>query len=235
MASIDGVLFDYGQTLVTFAFPRDELLEVIRNFLPTIEEAIGGPAPSPEVLLNDVFMPLEEFVTSTSEEEVDWLGAFKASWERAGLSLPDGLLYEMADAEQLCWDRIVEVETGAVQVLTSLRDRGVKRALCSNAPFPPEMMRRQVATNGVGPLMDSVVFSSMVGKRKPAAEMYRASLDAIGVTAERALFVGNRVREDYDGPRAIGMSAVIYTAHNAEMPPAEVPTISSLRDLPGLL
>lgn len=235
MAATDGVLFDYGQTLVTFAFPRDELLEVIRNFLPTIEEALGGPAPSPEVLLEDVFMPLEEYVSSTSEDEVDWLDVFKASWERAGLSLPDGLLYEMADAEQLCWDRIVEVDPETVNVLASLRDRGVKLALCSNAPFPPEMMRRQVATNGVGQLMDSVVFSSMVGKRKPAAEMYRAALDAIGLTAKRALFVGNRVREDYEGPRAIGMRAVIYTAHNAEMPPEEIPTISSLRDLPGLL
>lgn len=235
MATIDGVLFDYGQTLVTFAFPRDELLEVIRNFLPTIEEAIGGPAPPAEVLLEDVFTPLEEYVTSTSEDEVDWLDVFKASWERAGLSLPDGLLYEMADAEQLCWDRIVKVDPDAVQVLSWLRDHGIKRALCSNAPFPPEMMRRQVATNGVGRLMDAVIFSSMVGKRKPAAEMYRASLDAIGLTAERVLFVGNRVREDYDGPRALGLSAVVYTAHNAEMPPSGIPTISSLSDLPGLL
>ena len=235
MAAIDGVLFDYGQTLVTFSFPRDELLEVIRNFLPTIEEAVGGPAPSPEVLLEDVFMPLEQYVSSTSEDEVDWLDVFSASWQRAGFSLPDGLLYEMADAEQLCWDRIVDVDSDAVRVLTSLRDRGVKTALCSNAPFPPEMMRRQVASNGVGPLMDGVVFSSMVGRRKPAAEMYLASLDAIGLTADRVLFVGNRVREDYDGPRAIGMSAVIYTAHNAEMPPAGIPTILSLRDLPGLL
>jgi putative hydrolase of the HAD superfamily len=235
VAAIDGVLFDYGQTLVTFAFPRDELLEVIRNFLPTIEEALGGPAPPVEALLEDVFMPLEEYVTSTSEEEVDWLDMFKASWERAGMSLPDGLLYEMADAEQLCWDRIVKVDPDAVQVLSTLRDRGIKRVLCSNAPFPPEMMRRQVATNGVGPLMDAVIFSSMVGKRKPAVEMYRAALDAVGLAAGRVLFVGNRVREDYDGPRALGMNAVIYTAHNAELPPPGIPTISTLRDLPGLL
>src|SRR5712692_4419886 len=171
VAAIDGVMFDYGQTLVTFAFPRDELLEVIRNFLPTIEEALGGPAPLAEALLEDVFMPLEEYVTSTSEDEVDWLDVFKASWDRAGMSLPDGLLYEMADAEQLCWDRIVKVDPDAMQVLSTLRDRGIKRVLCSNAPFPPEMMRRQVTTNGIGPLMDAVIFSSMVGKRKPAVEM----------------------------------------------------------------
>jgi FMN phosphatase YigB (HAD superfamily) len=235
MAGIDGVLFDYGQTLVTFAYPREELLEVIRNFLPTIEEALGGPAAGAEALLDDVFAPLEDYVASTSEDEVDWLDVFKASWESAGMSIPDGLLYEIADAEQLCWDRIVKVDPDALQVLSWLRDHGIKRALCSNAPFPPEMMRRQVTTNGVGGLMDAVIFSSMVGKRKPAAEMYRGALEAVGLPAERVLFVGNRVREDYNGPRAMGMSAVIYTAHNAEMPPPEIRTIPTLRDLGGLL
>ena len=110
MPDIDGVLFDYGQTLVTFAYPKAELLEVIRYFLPTIEEALRAPAPPAELILEQVFMPLEEFVSSESEDEIDWLEATRASWESAGLALPDGLLYEIVDAEQMCWDRIVRVE-----------------------------------------------------------------------------------------------------------------------------
>ncbi len=235
MPDIDGVLFDYGQTLVTFAYPKTELLEVIRNFRPTIEEALGAPAPPAEVILEDIFMPLENYVTSASEDEVDWLEAARASWERAGMALPDGLLYEIVDAEQMCWDRIVKVDRDAVPVLSLLHTRGIKRAICSNAPFPPEMMRRQVEMNGIGALMDGVVFSSMVGRRKPAPEMYRAALDAIDVAPDRALFVGNRVREDYDGPRSLGMRAVLCTAHNPEPAPAGIPSIATLGDLPGLL
>jgi putative hydrolase of the HAD superfamily len=97
------------------------------------------------------------------------------------------------------------------------------------------MMRRQVDSNGVGELTEAVLFSSQLGKRKPAPEIYRAALDALGVDPERALFVGDRVREDYDGPRAVGMRAVICTAHAAEPPPDGIPTIASLSDLPGLL
>jgi putative hydrolase of the HAD superfamily len=235
MPDIDGVLFDYGQTLVTFTYPKSELLEVIRNFRPTIEETINVPAPPAEVILDDVLLPLERYVSSESEDEVDWLAVAKASWDSAGLSLPDGLLYEIVDAEQVCWDRIVRVDPDAVPVLTMLRSRGIKRAICSNAPFPPEMMRRQVETNGIGALMDGVVFSSMIGRRKPAPEMYLAALEAIGVAPARALFVGNRVREDYDGPRSLGMRAVIYTAHNSEPAPAGIPSIASLGDLRGLL
>jgi HAD superfamily hydrolase (TIGR01509 family) len=235
MPDIDGVLFDYGQTLVTFAYPSAELLEVIRNFRPTIEEALGAAAPAAEVILDEVFMPLERYVSSTSEDEVDWFEVVKASWEDAGLPLPDGLLYEIVDAEQMCWDRIVKVDPDALPILSLLRARGIRRGICSNAPFPPEMMRRQVTTNGIAEVMDGVVFSSMVGKRKPAPEMYRAALDAIGVTPKRTLFVGNRVLEDYEGPESLGMRAVICTAHNSEPAPDGIRSIPRLGELPGLL
>ncbi|HEX9099900.1 MAG TPA: HAD family hydrolase [Candidatus Dormibacteraeota bacterium] len=235
MPGTEGVLFDYGQTLVTFAYPKAGLLEVIRHFLPTIEEALGAPAPPAELILEQVFMPLEEFVSSEGEDEVDWLEATRASWERAGLALPDGLLYEIVDAEQMCWDRIVEVDPDAMAVLSELRTRGIRRGICSNAPFPPEMMRRQVRSNGIGELMDGIVFSSMVGRRKPAPEIYRAALDAIGVEPQRVLFVGNRVREDYEGPRSLDMQAVVYTAHNSEPAPAGVRSIARLSELTNLL
>ena len=235
MQPIDGVLFDYGQTLVTFAYPKAELLEVIGNFRPTIEEVLGASAPPAEVILEQVFMPLEQFVSSESEDEIDWLEATRASWERAGLSLPDGLLYEIVDAEQMCWDRIVKVDPDALHVLSLMRARGVKLGICSNAPFPPEMMRRQVASNGIGELMDGIVFSSMVGRRKPAPEIYHAALDAIGIAPERVLFVGNRPREDYEGPRSLGMQAVIYTAHNSEPAPVVIRSIARLSELPALI
>ena len=235
MPTIDGVLFDYGQTLVTFAYPKEELLEVIRNFRPTIEEALSAPAPPAEAILEDVFLPLERYVTSESEEEVDWLEVAKSSWTDAGLPLPDGLLYEIVDAEQMCWDRIVSVDGDALSILSLLRSRGIRRAICSNAPFPPEMMRRQVKTNGIGDLMDGIVFSSMVGRRKPAPEIYQAALDLIGLDAPQVLFVGNRVREDYEGPRSLGMQAVICTAHNHEPSPVGVLSIARLRELTGLL
>jgi len=84
-------------------------------------------------------------------------------------------------------------------------------------------------------LMDAMVFSSALGRRKPAPEVYQAALEAVGVEADRALFVGDRVREDYEGPRSVGMRAVICVAHATEPPPDGIPTIASLKDLPGIL
>jgi len=235
MAATEGVLFDYGRTLVTFEYPTEDLLRVLAEFRPRIEAALGVPAPEAETILEEVLLPLEEYVNSRSEDEVEYIDVYRGTWERAGLMLPDGLLHDILDAEQRCWDRAVRVDTDAPPLLRWLGDRGVKRGICSNAPFPGAMMRRQLRANGLAELMDAVVFSSDVGRRKPAPEVYRAALDAIGTAAERTLFVGDRVREDYEGPRALGMRAVIVTAHADEPPPDGVPSIRALAEVRSLL
>lgn len=163
------------------------------------------------------------------------MDVYRTTWERAGLRLPDRLLHEILDSEQRCWDRSVRIDPDAVEVLTWLREHGIKRGLCSNAPFPPAMMRRQVESNGIAGFMDAVVFSSEQGRRKPAPELYLAALDALGTPPAETLFVGDRVREDYEGPRAVGMRAVIFTAHAEETPPDGVPTIRSLKLLRNLM
>src|SRR5438034_3339391 len=235
MSETQGVLFDYGRTLVTFRYPTGDLLRVLDEFRPRIERALGVPAPEAETILHEVLLPLEEYVSSMSEDEVDYMDVYRKTWQRAGLRLPDDLLHEILDAEQQCWDRAVEVDADAVRILTWLGERGIKRGVCSNAPFPPEMMRRQVESNGLAALVDGVVFSSEVGRRKPAPEVYQAALGAIGVAPERTLFAGDRVREDYEGPVALGMRAVVVTAHADEPPPDGVPSIRTLAELPALL
>ncbi|HET7467542.1 MAG TPA: HAD family hydrolase [Candidatus Dormibacteraeota bacterium] len=233
--AVDAVLFDYGRTLVTFTYPQHRLLGVIERFRPAISAATGVPAPEAQRIMEDVLLPLEAVIESPDEDEVSYFDVYAGAWKRAGLELPPPLLYEILDAEQQVWDEVAEVDAGVPAVLSWLHEHGIKRAVCSNAPFPPQMMVRQVERNGIAARMEAVVFSSQVGRRKPAPEAYLATLAALGVTPERALFVGDRVREDYEGPRALGMRAVICTAHAAEPPPPGTPTIASLADLPGLL
>ena len=235
MPEASAVLFDYGRTLVTFEYPKAELRDVVERFRPRIAKATGLAAPAAEEIIERVLLPLEAVIENPSEDEVPYFDSFTAAWRNAGIELPRELLFEILDAEQRVWDEAARVVDGAVWALEWLGDRGVKRAICSNAPFPPEMMRRQVESNGLAQLVDAVVFSSEVGRRKPAPEVYAVTLEAVGVRPRDALFVGDRVREDYEGPRAAGMRAVICTAHAVARPHSEVPTIESLRELPSVL
>ncbi len=235
MPEVDAVLFDYGRTLVTFTYPREELLAVIERFRPAIEAATGAAAPAAEEVMNAVLLPLESVIENPDETEVSYLDIYADAWTAAGIRLPETLLYEILDAEQQVWDDVAVVDPDAIEVLSWLHDHGLKLAICSNAPFPPEMMRRQVEKNGIAARVDAVVFSSELGLRKPAPRVYRATLDKIGVDPTRALFVGDRAREDYTGPISVGMRAVICLAHAAAPPPEGVPTIDTLTELPGIL
>lgn len=221
------VLFDYGLTLVSFTYPREGLLAVLEEARPWL----GEGAPSAETLMHAVLEPLEEDLDQLGEDEVDYLEFYERAWRRAGLEVPRDTLWRILDLEQLCWDRSLRVAPGALETLEAVRARGLKTAIASNAPFPPPMMHRQVERHGLAERLDAVVFSSEVGRRKPAAELYLAALDRLGVGPTEALYVGDRVLEDYEGPRRLGMRALLCTALARTRPPPGVPVIRQLGDL----
>jgi len=227
MRVLRAVLFDYGHTLVEFEYPEAELLAAMREALPLL----GPGAPDAETALREVLLPLEAELDAFGEDEVDYLDVYQRAWRRAGVTAGRDLLYRILDREQQVWDRHVRPTPGALATLRALRERGLRTAIVSNAPFPPEMMRRQMRGLGFLDAVDAVVLSAEVGRRKPAPELYRAGLAALGVPSEEALYVGDRVAEDYEGARRVGMQALLVSAS----PPPGIPAIRSLAELPGRL
>ena len=235
MADFDAVVFDYGNTLISFEYPRAGLLATMESMRPRIQHALGRPAPTAEQLMDSVLLPLEQGLSDIGEDEIDYMTYCREGWHRAGLELDDGLLLEILDAEQRVWDRALQVVAGMPETLARLRRLGLKLGLCSNASFPPAMMLRQLDSNGIAELMDGVVFSSQIGKRKPSPVIYSTITSKLGVDPSRTLFVGDRVLEDYEGPIVFGMKAVICTAHARDDISAEVRTIASLEEIESLL
>jgi HAD superfamily hydrolase (TIGR01509 family) len=226
------ILFDYGLTLVTFEYPTDALLEV----LETARSWLGQDPPSAEWLLFHVLQPLEDDLDGFgSDDEVDYLDFYQRAWQRAGLEVSKEILYRILDLEQQCWDRAVKVAPGGLAIIDRLRASGLRTGICSNAPFPPEMMLRQLGANGIAERMDTVVFSSAIGRRKPAPEPYLAALEELDLPAESVLFVGDKVREDYEGPLALGMRAVLCIGLAHAAPPPGIPVIESLAGLEAIL
>ena len=225
------VLFDYGLTLVTFTFPRAELLQVLERVRPWL----GADAPDAQTLMRDVVEVVEAQLPTYGDDEIDYMDLYDRAWRRAGLVVPPETLYRILDLEQQCWDKTMRVAPDALETLESLRARGLKTGVVSNAPFPPEFMHRQIRLSGIAERVDAVVFSSEVGRRKPAPELYLAALDRLGAPPTEALFVGDRVLEDYYGPRRLGMQAVLCTALAREPIGDGVPTIARLADLDAYL
>jgi len=223
MRVLKAVLFDYGKTLVEFDYPETDLLVAMRDAVPLL----GPGAPDAETAVSEVLLPLERELETLGEDEVDYLQVYERAWRRAGVDAPRAVLYRVLDREQQVWDAHVRPLPDALPTLAGLRERGLRTAIASNAPFPPEMMRRQMRRLGFLDAVDAVVLSAEVGRRKPAPELYRAGLQAVGVGPDEALYVGDRLSEDYDGPRRLGMRALLLSSS----PPPGVEAISRLAEL----
>ena len=93
-------------------------------------------------------------------------------------------------------------------LLEALRNRGLKLGLVSNASDPPEILHRDLEEMGLAERLDVAVFSSEVGRRKPDPAIFETALEALGVQAGDAMFVGDRLYEDIRGAGELGMTTV---------------------------
>ena len=91
-----------------------------------------------------------------------------------------------------------------VEVLASVRMMGYRMAIVSNGVY----QRRAAARLGVAEYFDSVVGSWHEGFMKPDPEMFDMALGELGVSAERALMVGDSWDHDVEGARSLGIRAL---------------------------
>jgi len=115
-------------------------------------------------------------------------------------------------------------------VLAELAQRGFLVALASNYDH---RLRNVVA--GLWELQAArhLVVSSEVGWRKPAHGFFAAVCEVVGVPAGRILFVGDDRQNDFDGPRAFEMNAVLLDPRGSE--PADTERLTRLTELLDVL
>ena len=124
----------------------------------------------------------------TGEEDV----AAITAWRR-GFNLPVGLCHQ-ADAQ-------------AVDALTSLRAAGVITGVVSNSNGS---VRQALERAGLAPLLDFVIDSTVVGIAKPDPRVFALGLQAAGVEAREAVYIGDSYFVDVVGARGAGLGAVLF-------------------------
>jgi putative hydrolase of the HAD superfamily len=132
------------------------------------------------------------------------------------IEVSDEELSRFLDAEHAAWQPARELSSTTHALLESLRARGLKLAVVSNAFDPGWLMQRDLEQMGIAERVDFSVFSSEIGKRKPHRAMFEAALGALGVRPEAALFVGDRLYEDVRGAGELGMITVQALWHRAD-------------------
>ena len=123
----------------------------------------------------------------------------------------------------------------AREVLEYLRPR-YKMYILSNG-FS-ELQARKMQSAGIGHYFDGVVLSDDIGVNKPHRAIFEHALHVAGVTADRALMIGDNYEVDAKGAYGAGIDQVFYNAAGIELAPDQWrPTylISSLLELKDII
>jgi putative hydrolase of the HAD superfamily len=82
-----------------------------------------------------------------------------------------------------------------------------KLGIVSNFAIP-ECVHELLKTHGLESLFDVVVVSAAVNKRKPSPEIFKNTLNALGVSADETIFVGDTLDADIEGAKGVGIKAI---------------------------
>jgi FMN phosphatase YigB (HAD superfamily) len=99
----------------------------------------------------------------------------------------------------------------AIPALRRFRSSGWRIGIVSNTAWgsPGRLWREELARHSLDEWIDLAVFCTDVGWRKPAPRVYEWALERLGSQPEATIFVGDDARWDYDGPRRVGIEAVL--------------------------
>jgi putative hydrolase of the HAD superfamily len=90
--------------------------------------------------------------------------------------------------------------------LEAAHDRGLRMAVISNWDRRLPGILDGLELTGY---FETVTVSAIEGVEKPASEIFRRTLDSLGVRPEESLHIGDSPLEDYEGSRAVGMIPVL--------------------------
>lgn len=120
----------------------------------------------------------------------------------------DNLLQKGVDAFFAPEERNYSIIVGIPEALQSLKEKGLKLAVLSNATCA-RLIRRTLTEHSLLKMFDEVMVSSELSRRKPAPEAFEAVLDSLGTTAPETIMVGDLLRTDIAGANLMGMKSIL--------------------------
>jgi FMN phosphatase YigB (HAD superfamily) len=101
-------------------------------------------------------------------------------------------------------------------VLEELRHRKYKIGLVTNSIFPMWMRDVELEEYDLIKFLDARITSGDIGYLKPHPQIYEKILEMLDVSPERAVFVGDRPRNDIAGANEVGLISVLMAPPHLE-------------------
>jgi len=112
-----------------------------------------------------------------------------------------------------------------IQVLTTLRTRGLKLGIISNVETP---YVKPFFNLGLDKMVDEYLLSSKIGIMKPDAQVYQKMATNLNLQPQNMLMTGDSEYCDVKGPEAMGMNAVLLDRHNKSSSQKKILTLDEI-------
>lgn len=235
------VLFDWGETLMwvpgMIHDPERHLACVGKIYAGEIAPRLGADGAR---VCADAFVAhyhaacLEQIATSKrTQREHTFDERFALAIGRAGVKiLPDAEgLRSMSDAlgrEVVQGARLLDFASEVVETLA----RSYRLGVVSNYPHAP-VVGASLARFGLRRHFETIVVSSDTGWMKPHADCYRPALEALPAARGRTLMVGDDLKNDVQGAKALGLATAWIAPRASERHPEVDIHLTCLSQLPA--
>ncbi|UCE86250.1 MAG: HAD-IA family hydrolase [Deltaproteobacteria bacterium] len=214
--ALEAVLFDAAGTLIE---PREPVGEIYARLARS-----HGVALPPERLQDAFARVLRSTAPSVeadpAREREWWRGIVRATFRAADgrARFRDFDAYFDALFERFAAPDAWRVRPGGRPALAALRARGLRLAVLSNFD---QRLPGLLAGLGLAAEFEAVVIPAVAGAAKPDPRIFAFALRQLGVSAERAVYVGDDAEQDVRAARAAGLWAI------------DVGSLDSLAELPA--
>lgn len=229
MSDVRGVIFDWGGTLTQ---PIEVIYE-IDTWSKVAELFAGTPHDELVVRLGAIEAELWE-MSRTTQRSASIEGLIRKVVEEFGFEVAAESLEQAARFHLDALTPHITHDEDAREVLTALKERGVRIGLLSNTLWPSHFHERLLEEAGIRDLIDARMYSSHMRFTKPHPQAFKEALEAIGLNDPgEAVFVGDRPWDDIYGAKTFGMRTVLRP--NPLVPSHEVVPDATISQLPELL
>ena len=230
---IKAVFFDFYYTLAVWGQPLDESLQKIADryqfeidwerYAVAVQDLFAdasGTDPADHSILGTMNTIVESYCEFIRELGVDE-HAEQMAWEllQAGHSLFAANVATLYD--------------DVIPTLQKLRGDGYKLAIVSNWDTPLDPLAERL---GIAHYFDTITAShdERVRSAKPDPHIFEYTLEAVGVSAEEAVHVGDTYEADIIGAQGVGIRPILIDRDDPYVDRWDE-TIESLAELPELI
>lgn len=184
---------------------RHLLFDALNTIAPIEQQAVDLAYDTADAAFNFVWH--EQHVTWTIAQRL------RIVLQGLGRSLPDPVFDRVvADHQSMEIDIEPDLIEGCAEALAQLSSR-YALAIVSDAIVTPGLrLRDLLEKHGVKRYFKGFAFSDEVGHSKPHLDMFASAAKQLGVEIQQMIHIGDRDHNDIQGPHALGMKAVLFTA-----------------------